>query len=78
MEVVSGYLWETIFLSENYQAWKYSVNFTNHFSLKIEKIVFGMKNDLDIGVNYSPSNTDINTFSDQFAFTIENIKRDVW
>ena len=44
--------------------------------IEIEKTVFGMEMNVVIGVIYRPPNTDINTFNDQFATVMENIKQE--
>ena len=44
--------------------------------IEIEKTVFGMEKNVIIGVIYKPPNTDINTFNDQFATLMENIKQE--
>ena len=44
--------------------------------IEIEKTVFGMEKNVIIGVIYRPPNTDINTFNDQFATIMENIKQE--
>ena len=44
--------------------------------IEIEKTVFGMEKNVIIVVIYRPPNTDINTFNDQFATLMENIKQE--
>ena len=44
--------------------------------IEIEKTVFGMEMNVVIWVIYRPPNTDINTFNDQFATVMENVKQE--
>ena len=44
--------------------------------IEIKKTVFGMEKNVIIVVIYRPPNTDINTFNDQFATLMENIKQE--